>query len=97
MSIQLKGQNVTGYTTPPFTADMDITLMLITNKTGGTVTLNIYIYNQNFNTSIAPLNLQLTAGTAYEDDHIKLLQGDELIFTATGACDYCFDFEESTD
>lgn len=97
MSLQFKDNTSTGVTIGPLQQDMEITLILITNKTGGPVTMNLVLYNQNKNLSISPLNLQLAAGTCYEDDHIKFLTGDELILTVNGSCDYIIDVEVSTD
>lgn len=96
MANVIKGNTATGYNTQPLQSESNLRTLIITNKTGGTVTLNLAIQNGTNLIAIAPLNLQLAAGTSYGDNNILMQPQEFIVMTVNGSVDYYFDFKPST-
>lgn len=94
--IIVKGNTNAAVTTGPFTANQNLKLLIVTNKTGGTITMNLTITNGSGQVSLSPKDVQLAAGTSYEDDNIVVLATEKVTLTVTGSCDYFFDFQPAT-
>lgn len=92
----LKGNINAAVTSGPFLDDRILRNLKVVNKTGGTVTMNLQINTGNGLFDIAPQNVQLTVGTAYEDDYIKIKAGETVFLSVNGSCDYYMDFEPAT-
>lgn len=63
---------------------------IITNNTGGNVTVNIYVRNINVvDVRIAPKDNSLAAGASfYLPNDITLLAGSSILITSSGSIDY---------
>lgn len=69
---------------------MIINNFLLVNKTGGTITANVYLIGST-QISIMPLNKQLSSGEVYENDRPTVLLATELIrVMSSGSMDYDF-------
>lgn len=85
----------TGFTGQPYSTDMIIDALIITNKTGGTITLNVLISDGNNNVNVSPNNVQLLPSTSYTDEGIVIKSGNILLFTVNGSCDYYIDISQA--
>jgi len=63
---------------------------IITNNTGGNVTVNVYVRDINVvDVRIAPKDNSLAAGASfYLPDDITLLAGSAILITSSGSIDY---------
>lgn len=95
MSLILKGNTATGFTSQPLQQESIVRIIII-NKTGGPATVNLFIVSAGAHISICPQNMQLASGTGYEDENIKLQVQESIGMTCTAACDYYFDLESTT-
>lgn len=88
-----KGNTSTNATSSAYDIPYKITYFNITNKSGGSITLNIGIlYGSTI--SITPYNLTLDAGdTPYLTSPILVLAGHQIYITTTGNIDYYFSLE----
>jgi hypothetical protein len=87
----LKGNITSSYQTQVSPIAYAVNNFLITNKTGGTVTLNVQISDGNQIINIAPKDLQLALGTSYGDFGYAIQPEEYLIITVSGSCDYYID------
>lgn len=66
----------------------------LTNRTSGSVMINVYIVTGTGDRAIVPLNLIQLSGTIYTSSvPIIMLKGYYLIITTNGLVDYFFSFE----
>lgn len=84
-----KGQTATGVQFIS-RSNANIAYFIITNLTGGTVTINLKIQRNGANTQVSPLNLQLAQGECYTDRNMVILQDELLILLASGSVNYYF-------
>jgi len=96
MSDKILEGNITGALTTQVSGQPFVFNFLITNKTGGNVTLNIQIFDGNQYVSIAPLNLQLAANSSYGDQGFYLQAEEQIVISTSGSCDYYIDFTPTT-
>lgn len=68
----------------------NVASFIITNKGGGTITLNLRILG-DVNVNVAPLDLQLATGESYTDKHLVLLDREQIELSVSGGTvDYYF-------
>ena len=66
----------------------------LVNKTGGAITVNVYIKDSNVDTAIIPLNLSLAAGASYySETKTILLKETSIYLTTSGSVDYYFSIQ----
>jgi hypothetical protein len=85
-----KGHTSTNATSDVIKTPQEIQSFVVSNTSGGTITLNIYVISGS-SYSISPYNLTLEDGdTVYEDAPIKLGSEFTIYITTTGTVSYYF-------
>lgn len=85
----------TTFQTNVYSVDMVIEEFILTNKSVGTVTLNVQIFDGNNHVNISPKDVQLLPSTSYADEGIVLKSGNVFLFVVNGSCDYYIDIIEA--
>lgn len=69
----------------------EIVSFSLVNKSGGAITVNVYIRDAGVDTAIISLNKSLAAGEDYQSDiKRKMLANTSIFITASGSVDYYF-------
>lgn len=88
--------NISGsVATVAFDLPVKIVSFFLTNRTTGTITVNVFIVTDTGERAAVPLNLFQISGSIYTSDNpIILLAGYYLIIVASGSLDYYFSMED---
>lgn len=93
----IKGNTTGSMTMIPLDIASKITSFFLTNRTTGTIVLNLYIATTSGNIAMIPVDLNQVSGTIYVPDigmlPIFLEKGSYLILITNGSVDYYFNIE----
>lgn len=90
----IQGNTTGSISTIPLNIASKIVSFFLTNRTGGTIILNMYVVTGTGNRAMIPVDLHQISGTMYISDTEIFLEKDSYIMLVTnGSVDYYFCLE----
>lgn len=88
----ISGNTSSAFNTQQFTEGAELVSFILVNKSGGSVTVNLYVRTSGTtDISIIPKDLAIAAGEAYVSDTIILLNRNATLrLETTGSTDYYY-------